>query len=76
MCTTKKICTDTNFSMLKWLAHSDVQFESETKATSHRKRENLDAEIAPFCFSRPSCDDEIRTAAAYVSLIQKDQTYR
>ena len=35
--------------------------------------ENLEAEVAPFCFSHLSCDDEIRAAAyAYTpSLIQK-----
>ena len=40
--------------------------------------ENVEAEVAPFCVSRPSCDDEIRAAAyAYTpSLIQKDQPCR
>ena len=62
--------------MLRWLAHSGVQLESEKRQRHIAKDilgENLEAEIAPFCFSRPSCDDEIRAAAyAYTpSLIQK-----
>ena len=62
--------------MLRWLAQSGVRLGSETRQRLIAKDilgENLEAEIAPFCFSRPSCDDEIR-AAAYAntpSLIQK-----
>ena len=62
--------------MLRWLSHSGVQIESEKRQRLIAKDilgENLEAEVAPFCFSRPSCDDAIRAAAyAYTpSLIQK-----
>lgn len=58
------------------MAHSGVQLASEKKLRLIAKEmigENLEAEIAPFCFSRTSCEDEIRAAAyAYTpSLIQK-----
>ena len=57
--------------MLRWLAQSGVRLGSETRQRLIAKDilgENLEAEIAPFCFSRPSCDDEIR-AAVYAYLI-------
>ncbi|KAL5469048.1 hypothetical protein EMCRGX_G030239 [Ephydatia muelleri] len=63
-------------TLRRWLAHSGVQLASEKKLRLIAKEmigENLEAEIAPFCFSRTSCEDEIRAAAyAYTpSLIQK-----
>jgi len=62
--------------MLRWLAQSGVQLGSEARQRLIAKDilgENLEAEIAPFCFSHPNCDDEIRAAAyAYTpGLIQK-----
>ena len=64
---------------VQMVGNSCVQLESEKRQrliANDILGENLEAEVAPFCFSRPSCDDEIRAAAyAYTpSLIQKVTT--
>ena len=68
-----------NFSMLRWLAHSGVQLESEMRQrliANDILGENLEAEVAPFCFSRPSCDNEIRAAAYHKPHTESDQPCR
>ena len=60
----------------RWLAQSGVHLASEKRQRLVAKEvvgDNLEAEMAPFCYSQPCSEDVIRVAAyAYApNLIQK-----